>query len=357
MPVISGESRYERLEIGRTLDASDARRAFWAHVINSGCAGHTYGANGIWQVNRTGEPYGKSPAGNNWGTTPWNEAMSLPGSSQLSAAKKWLEKLPWFRFETHPEWISLDGVALPPPALHAWIWLEPGASSNAPIEARFFRRTFELPDGKIVKHARLRATADDFFTVWLNGIEIGSGQNWKEPQNFEVSRNLRPGRNVIAIRAGNGPGPANANPAGLNAAMEIEFTDLKKVSIATDANWRVARDQSPDWHAIDFDDRLWLPAAVLGNYGCAPWGILDTQSAATPLAAGEAAGYRIFYLLSPGPVRIRQLRPNAEYRLSYFDPVEGRESDPDSVRADAAGEIRLPSPPYSHDVVIKLEPH
>ena len=42
MPIISGEARYEALEIGRRLDATDARQAFWAHLINGGCAGHTY---------------------------------------------------------------------------------------------------------------------------------------------------------------------------------------------------------------------------------------------------------------------------------------------------------------------------
>jgi hypothetical protein len=106
MPVISGEARYEALEIGRRLDAADARQAFWAHLINGGCAGHTYGANGIWQVNRRDQPYGPSPGGNNWGTTPWDDAMRLPGSSQLAAAKRLLESLPWYKLEPHPEWIA-----------------------------------------------------------------------------------------------------------------------------------------------------------------------------------------------------------------------------------------------------------
>ena len=80
MPVISGESRYEAFEIKPTLTAADARQAFWAHAVASGLAGHTYGVNGVWQVNGREHPYGKSPGGNNWGTTPWNVAMKLPGS-------------------------------------------------------------------------------------------------------------------------------------------------------------------------------------------------------------------------------------------------------------------------------------
>lgn len=77
--MISGGARYEALEIRPTLTATDARQAFWAHIINNGCAGHTYGANGIWQVNGREVPYGNSPGGNNWGTTPWDKAIERLG--------------------------------------------------------------------------------------------------------------------------------------------------------------------------------------------------------------------------------------------------------------------------------------
>ena len=109
MPVISGESRYEALAIPQPLPASAARQAFWAHAINTGFAGHTYGANGIWQVNGRKHPYGASPGGNNWGTTPWDEAMRLPGSTQLGAARRLIESLPlWNRLEPRPEWVASD---------------------------------------------------------------------------------------------------------------------------------------------------------------------------------------------------------------------------------------------------------
>jgi len=97
MPVISGESRYEALEIKPPLTTRDARQAFWAHLLNSGVAGHTFGVNGIWQVNRADAAFGKSPSGNNWGTTPWDVAMKMPGASQLGAAKRFLLTLPWHR--------------------------------------------------------------------------------------------------------------------------------------------------------------------------------------------------------------------------------------------------------------------
>jgi hypothetical protein len=98
MPVISGEARYEALEISPIVGTREARQAFWAHLLYSGCAGHSYGANGIWQVNRAGERYGTSPNGRDWGGTQWNEAMRLPGSRHIANGKRFLLTLPWYQF-------------------------------------------------------------------------------------------------------------------------------------------------------------------------------------------------------------------------------------------------------------------
>ncbi|HXP61357.1 MAG TPA: DUF4038 domain-containing protein [Dongiaceae bacterium] len=101
MPVIDGEASYEMLN--DSLPTAWTRRMFWLCVMN-GAAGHTYGANGIWQCNRPGQPHGASPHGGSYGVIPWNEAMHLPGSRQVGLAKALLEQFPWPRFEPHPEW-------------------------------------------------------------------------------------------------------------------------------------------------------------------------------------------------------------------------------------------------------------
>jgi hypothetical protein len=103
MPVVNGEVCYEAL-LGR-IPAEVVRLMFWTEML-SGAAGHTYGANGIWQLNRKDKPYGKSPHGGDYGHIPWDEAMKLPGSGQLGLAKRLLEKYPWQRFEPHPEWAA-----------------------------------------------------------------------------------------------------------------------------------------------------------------------------------------------------------------------------------------------------------
>jgi Protein of unknown function (DUF4038)/Domain of unknown function (DUF5060) len=106
LPVINGEAAYEML--GDSLPTQWTRAMFWLCLTN-GAAGHTYGANGIWQVNRKGEPHGRSPhhtTGNGYGVIPWDDAMNLPGSQQMSIGKRFFESLPWTKLAPMPDDIA-----------------------------------------------------------------------------------------------------------------------------------------------------------------------------------------------------------------------------------------------------------
>ncbi|MBM3496953.1 MAG: DUF4038 domain-containing protein, partial [Armatimonadetes bacterium] len=115
MPVLNSEVNYEGI-LSRCHD--DVQRLmFWTCVLNGAC-GHTYGANGIWQMNERDVAYGNSPHGGTYGPTPWQEAMALPGSGQLGAAKRLLERFAWHEFEPHPEWVHYADGAEPRDAWH-----------------------------------------------------------------------------------------------------------------------------------------------------------------------------------------------------------------------------------------------
>jgi hypothetical protein len=103
MPVLVGEVSYEGILHGTGPEIQ--RLAFWGCML-SGAAGHSYGANGIWQVNTRDQPFGPSPHGATWGNRPWDEACRLPGSTHLALGKRLLERYEWWRFEPHQEWIS-----------------------------------------------------------------------------------------------------------------------------------------------------------------------------------------------------------------------------------------------------------
>lgn len=359
MPVISGEARYEALEINPTLSADDARQAFWAHLLNSGCAGHTYGANGIWQVNRREQPYGKSPGGNNWGSTPWDEAMRLPGSTQLGLGKKLLAQYPWYRFTPHPEWatftseaaVSLDGCQ--------WIWFPEGhPAQDAPAEKRFFRKTFTLPEGKAITRARLFASADDWFAARLNGEKLGSSGNRLTGRQFDgLARLLKPGTNILALVGENKPANVPANPAGLIACLEVRFADGETLKLKSDATWRSAKSEAAGWDAAGFDDAAWSNAAMIGRYGDGPWGKIGSPGEFDgPHAAGIPGKVRIIWVPRGEPILVRDLGVRASWIATYFDPTNGERKEMGKVRADTAGLWRCNPPPGpDHDWVMILE--
>ncbi len=115
MPVIDGEASYEMLS--DNLPTEWTRAMFWLCLVN-GAKGHTYGANGIWQVNRRGDPHGASPTGGSYGKISWDEAMALPGSTQVALGKKFFESLPWTELMPMPDsavWADPAGAPAPGP--------------------------------------------------------------------------------------------------------------------------------------------------------------------------------------------------------------------------------------------------
>ncbi len=103
MPVVVGEVCYEGIMEASRQEVQ--RFIFWASLL-SGAGGHTYGANGVWQVNTRTQPFGPSPHGRSYGDMPWETAYQLPGSEQLGLAKEFLSRYAWWRLEPHPEWVE-----------------------------------------------------------------------------------------------------------------------------------------------------------------------------------------------------------------------------------------------------------
>jgi hypothetical protein len=332
---------------------------FWTNVL-SGAAGHTYGANGIWQLNRTGRPYGKSPHGGNYGTIPWDEAMKLPGSHQIGMGKALLMEYPWHRFEPHPEWAGWKEHGSRGVAWGDWIWFPEGdPTRDAPVAPRFFRRTFELPEGKPIDRAVLRLTVDDRFTAYLNGRLVGSHSDWMSGREFtDVARLLRPGENVLAVRGENGPAPMGANPAGLACNLEVVLGGSETVVLRSDRAWRCSVTEPDGWRDPGFDDGGWVPARIIARFGEGPWGhSIGTQDGfLVPYAAGVPGTVRVVYMPRPLAVTIHRLEPDRPYVARAFDPVSGRKTELGPIHPDDRGDSTV-SPPRDAqaDWVLVLE--
>ncbi|MHC4474494.1 MAG: apiosidase-like domain-containing protein [Planctomycetota bacterium] len=103
MPVVNSEVNYEGIRGQCWQDVQ--RLAFYVSVFN-GSAGHTYGANGIWQLNEIDKPYGPSPHGCSWGNMPWQQAAQLPGGAQVALGGRFMTRFAWWQLEDHPEWVD-----------------------------------------------------------------------------------------------------------------------------------------------------------------------------------------------------------------------------------------------------------
>lgn len=367
MPTINSEVCYEG--IGGTCFDDVQRFMVWSCLL-SGTGGHTYGANGIWQVNRREQPYGKSPHGGNWGNTPWDEAMRLPGSRQTGLAKQFLQTFEWHRFEPYPEWASWTTTnRLTPIKWGDWIWFPEGdPAKDAPVEqARFFRRSFDLPADATVKKAALRLTADDKLIAFLNGERLGSHSNWRAHREFNVLSKLRRGKNVLAVEAENLKSPVTANPSGLLCNLEIFFgertTDSSlsknKIEIVSNSEWRVSQKEEPGWTSADFSDDGWPHAVIAAKYGDGPWKELNVPAVDAfmiPYAAGIPSRVRVIYLPMSDLVTVHHLEPEVKYRAKYFSPITGETSSAGTATATAEGSWAAPFPPGDlQDWVLVLE--
>jgi hypothetical protein len=357
MPVINGEASYEML--GDHLPTAWTRAMFWLCLTN-GAKGHTYGANGIWQCNRKGQPHGPSPTAGSpptgYGVIAWDEAMALPGSAQLGFGKNFFETLPWTQLVPMPE--SVAWAETPEGgSLGDWIWFPEGDPKvDAPVEARYFRRVFEVADKAAIRRAVLRVTADDKFTVWVNGKEIGSGADWKAPAEFEVSGALRDGRNVLAVRAENMKAPVEKNPAGLAAGLTLFGKDNARTEVRSDGTWRAAKTEQPGWRDENFADAEWPVAKVVAKTGEGPWGVIGKGGLPfPPQACGVGAKLRVVYAIDPRAVVVRGLKAGAKYRVSYLDPVTGGRTLLPEANADGEGHWRFEAPPHGHDWVVLVE--
>ncbi len=357
MPVINGEASYEMLM--DKIPAEWPRAMFWLCMMN-GAAGHTYGANGIWQCNRRGQPHGPSPngakGGVGYGKITWDEAMNLAGSRQIGLGKKFLEEFPWSLCQPLPG--SVEWADKPTPiAWGDWIWFPEGDPRiDAPVAKRFFRRDFAGPPISSVQSAVLHMAADDKFTVWLNGKRIGDGAGWKSPGRFEVTAALKTGRNILAVRAENAPAPVTLNPAGLIASLEIELTTGAPTIIRSGTEWRVAKTETNGWHEVGFDDSGWAPALATAHHGEGPWGRLEeNEPYFVPYALSISDQLRIIYALTARPVLVSGLSRNSKYRFTQFDPVTGERAKAIEITTDADGRFRCLAPAHGHDWVAALE--
>ena len=160
-----------------------------------------------------------------------------------------------------------------------WIWSAPKAGEE---ETRFFRKEFTLDE--VPAQAKIRGSADDEATVFVNGEEIGSTKSWKEPFVKEIEGHLKKGQNVISAVSTN-----HKSEGGFVLRLDLTMDDGSKQSIVTDDSWKSADNESPDWKKSGFDDSAWHKAVAIAKMGDQPWGNIFVASAPSPKSKSTPA--------------------------------------------------------------------
>ncbi|WP_235921637.1 family 78 glycoside hydrolase catalytic domain [Lentzea tibetensis] len=176
-----------------------------------------------------------------WRVRVWDGDGCASEWSERSWWETGLLGAPW-----QARWIGAADAS-PSLAGASWIW------SGDPVGTRWFRGVVTVPDNVVT----LVATADDDFTLFVDGREVlrspETADGWKIGRRAEVTG----GRLVVAARV--------TNRAG-NGGF------LLRLGNSPVTGWKASATEVPGWEQPGFDDGAWPEATVLHPYGQGPWG-------------------------------------------------------------------------------------
>ena len=150
----------------------------------------------------------------------------------------------------------------PTNGLGSWIW------NKTTLDNQFcqFWKTFDVPEGSKVAKARLVMTADNEFSLYLDGRELGRGAEWRELYVFDLTPLLKPGRHVLAIQCYNG-----SFFGGLLFGLHVDLADGRSLEVKSDQSWRIVPEDVGHWKKRTEAQATWPAAVIIAPLGGNPW--------------------------------------------------------------------------------------
>lgn len=137
-----------------------------------------------------------------------------------------------------------------------WIW---AAETQDKQTCRFWR-TFHIPRGVEVRSARLRIGVDNGYLLMLNGRKVGSGSDWRSLTEYDITRLLKHGRQVLAVEAFN-----DNREAGMLFMLIVELADGRVIRVPSNRRWKVAPKGEEDWETRPNARAHWPNAVEVGS--------------------------------------------------------------------------------------------
>ena len=185
----------------------------------------------------------------------------------------------WLRSFFHPSWLGLPlfSIALfnaPAPAVaqtkstkisvppsptakteREWIW-HSDPQSDSRIGDAYFRRVMDLPE---IEKAFIEFEAGESCEVFVNGRRVGTSKAARSVERVDVTTAIRPGKNIIAIRASN----RQIDGSGLKVGFMFKPSDSKWRIVVSDVEWKSNKIASQNWQLLRFDDSKWGVASII----------------------------------------------------------------------------------------------
>ncbi len=190
------------------------------------------------------------------------------------------------------QWIAAPLLLDNPLQKLSWVWGASGGGGTAGTNA-WFRREIILPAKAVIRKAMFNLTADEQFTLYVNGTPAAQntqwrGGNWNTIYQPDVTRLLHGGVNALAIAASNSGD--NINHAGLIGVLTIVLDSGTKIYVPINTKWLATQVQPPsDWNRPGFQAADWKPAHRITRFGGGPWGHQPNPRHALPLFRHEFA--------------------------------------------------------------------
>ncbi|KAG6806245.1 hypothetical protein H0H92_012079, partial [Tricholoma furcatifolium] len=155
----------------------------------------------------------------------------------------------------------------------------PGPSLRIPVGARAFHKTINIPNGGLVVQAHVLIATDNDFTLYINGLLVGSGSSYTTAYRYLVNLPLT-STVTIAVYAVNSGGPA-----GVFAAFELITCDCSNnVYGVTDKTWKFNLGIPDGFIQPGYNDGAWGSAVAEGSFGSPTWGPTTAPAANSPVS-------------------------------------------------------------------------
>jgi putative heme-binding domain-containing protein len=143
-----------------------------------------------------------------------------------------------------------------------WIW-HTETSNNQTI---FLRREWNIESD--VQSAKVSASADNGFKLFINGQLALEGIAWEQLETADIKTLLKAGRNQLAVQATNQGGIA-----AFTLQAEITNADGGKSRLITDEKWKSSAKSIRGWKILEHDESDWQTVKLLGKVGAKnlPW--------------------------------------------------------------------------------------